>query len=367
MPVDETNVSDYPKQVPRVPRMTIEHGNVPTIEDLAFKIADRAIGRPIGDLQKHRARRKRFSRIRRLFDRSTIWDKYAYHVGGRSELQFNIGFETIYGEEVFRHGVAFALLPGPSLPNISILRERIDRFNRYLDDHPKAFNDLSMWYFDNDLRSPNFPPFPIPNTLIRPQLFIMVGSTCPTNAINVETVLDDFDRLLPLYEFVEGGDDASAKESRAAKKFVWAPGNTSRVSRDRFERPERQIERVLRHNDLQDALFSHLCDEHGNDNVSGEQDCGIGKPVDVAVRKGHEYTYYEIKTGYSPQSCIREAFGQLMEYSYWPGSQQACQLVVVGESPIDEEASDYLARLGKRFSLPLAYRQFDPVTNKLVD
>ena len=347
--------------------MTIEHGkNVASMDELALEIRDRAIGRPIGELQKSRARRKGFSRIRRLFDKSTIWEEVAYHVGGRTELQFNIGFETIDDEELFRHGVAFPLLTGPSLPDISIFRDRIHRFNRYLDARPKAFNDLSMWYFDSDVRSPNYPPAPIPDELVRPQMFIVLGTTCPVHAIDVETVLDDFDRLVPLYEFVEDGDDASAKESRAATTFEWAPGNTSRVSRARFERPERRIERVLRHNDLQNALFWCLCGEYGGENVSGEQDCGIGKFVDIAVRRGEEYIYYEIKTGYSPQSCIREAFGQLMEYSFWPGSQEACQLVVVGESPLDEDASKYLARLCKRFSLPLAYRQFDLDEKRLV-
>lgn len=311
--------------------MVIEQRNLPSMEELAFEISDRAKGRPIGAMQERRARRKGLTQPPALFDKRTIWDEYAYHVGGRTELQFNIGYElSDGGKDIFRHGVAFSLQPNRNV-DVSIFRDRIRRFNRYLDDHPKAFNDLSMWYWVGGERTPNHAPARIPYSLVRSGVFAVLGATCPINSIDVETVLDDFDRLVPLYEFVEGGEGAPARGSRTPRKFEWRPGNSARVSRARFEREERNIDRVLRHNDLQAALFEHLCDIHGDEQVSGEQDCGIGKFVDVAVRDGDEYVYYEIKTGYSPQSCIREALGQLMEYSFWPGAQSACGLVVVGE------------------------------------
>ena len=123
---------------------------------------------------------------------------------------------------------------------------------------------------------------------------------------------------------------------------------------------------MLRHNELQDALYSYLRDMHGDENVGGELDCGFRKFVDVAVRNEGDYVYYEIKTGLSAQSCIWEAFGQLMEYSFWPGAQEASELVVVGEPPLDDAALDYLEGLRKRFSLPLDYRQFDLSGKRLV-
>ncbi len=340
--------------------MKIEKGYRPSIDELALEISDRAKGRPIGAMQKRRARRKGLTQTSGLFDKRTIREGYAYHVGGQPELQFNIGYESSdRSQDVFRHGVAFSLQRVHAVPDVAVFEERIRRFNRYVDDHPKAFNDLSMWYWVDDERRPNHAPAPIPDSLVRLGVFVVLGATCPVDAIDVETMLDDFDRLLPLYEFVEGGNEASPRESRTPLGFEWTPGNSARVSRARFEREERNVERVLRHNELQAALFAHLCDIHGNEQVSGEQDCGIGKFVDVAVRDGDEYVYYEIKTGYSPQSCIREALGQLMEYSFWPGAQVACELVVVGEAPLDTAASDYLDRLREEFSLPLTYRQFD--------
>jgi hypothetical protein len=40
--------------------------------------------------------------------------------------------------------------------------------------------------------------------------------------------------------------------------------------------------------------------------------------MDVVVRLGIRYWFYEIKTALSARACIREALAQLLEYSYWP-------------------------------------------------
>ncbi|MGC1784471.1 MAG: hypothetical protein WA708_18245 [Acidobacteriaceae bacterium] len=86
----------------------------------------------------------------------------------------------------------------------------------------------------------------------------------------------------------------------------------------------------------------------------------------MAVLQNGEYAYFEIKTGLSAQSCIREALGQLLEYSYWPGAEKATRLVIVGEPPFDKKAKAYLETLRKQFSLPLEYRQFDMYLRRLV-
>ena len=266
----------------------------------------------------------------------------------------------------FRHGVAFSLIPTRYTADIGVFEPRIRKFNRYLDDNPKAYADLSMWYFVDHERSYISAPMPIPETLISQRPFIMLGTRCAVDAINVETVLDDFDRLMPLYEYVEGDPHSSAPQTPRAKRFRWSPGNTPRVVQASFERPERNIDAVLRHNKLQAALFTHLETVHGKGNVSGEQDCGNGTPIDIAVKNGRRYIFYEIKTGLSARSCIRQAFGQLMEYAFWPGAREARGLTVIGEACLDKDAKKYLERLRKKFKLPLRYQQFDLTKGRLV-
>jgi len=79
--------------------------------------------------------------------------------------------------------------------------------------------------------------------------------------------------------------------------------------------------------------------------------------VDVVVKRNNGYWYYEIKTSKSPRACLREALGQLLEYSFWPGAQEANRLVVAGETAIDKEGEEYIKRLKERFSLPIEYEQ----------
>ncbi|MGH2403364.1 MAG: hypothetical protein ACRDGN_02765, partial [bacterium] len=65
-----------------------------------------------------------------------IHPNYAFHVGGRTELQFNIGEEERDGQAVVRHGVAFSLELSQSLPSIEPLLPKIARFNDYVRERP---------------------------------------------------------------------------------------------------------------------------------------------------------------------------------------------------------------------------------------
>ena len=92
--------------------------------------------------------------------------------------------------------------------------------------------------------------------------------------------------------------------------------------------------------------------------MGDEQITTIGTKIDVVVRRSEdEFWYYEIKTALSPRACLREAFGQLMEYAYWPGAREAKRLIVCGESPLDRDGEEYLQQLKRRFALPIDYEQ----------
>jgi hypothetical protein len=282
-----------------------------------------------------------------------------------TELQFNVGFELVNGQRTFRHGVAFSLQPTRELPDITPLIPKIERFNEYLRVYPNAFEGLSMWHWHKHRRSEGYDVGLIEDALIVRDTFIFVGALQPKDGVDIDRILDDFDRLLPLYQYVEG-ERSFPKQADTTHAFHWSPGNKARVARSSYERPAASVDKALRHNIVQAALFAHLEGIHGKGNTSGEQDSGNGTPVDVVVRDGKRYVYYELKTGLSAQSCIRDAIGQLLEYSYWPGAQKAHKLVIVGEAVYDSEASAYIKRLRRDFSLPIEYRRFDMTSHRLV-
>ena len=119
-----------------------------------------------------------------------------------------------------------------------------------------------------------------------------------------------------------------------------------------------QHDLILRHNELQVALYRKLRRTHAAHLVGTECRCCGGTKVDVVVRLGGGYCFYEIKVADSARACIRQAVGQLLEYAYWPGGPSVSRLLVVGEPHLDEAGNEYLRRLRKKFSLPIEYQRF---------
>ncbi|MEZ8269818.1 hypothetical protein AB6C54_01880 [Vibrio splendidus] len=87
----------------------------------------------IGQLQRLRKKIKRLSKPKtlKLFSDQTIADEWAFHSGGRTELQFNVGYES----RGFRYGVALSLQLSQTLPDISEFEIKIQRFNEFLLAH----------------------------------------------------------------------------------------------------------------------------------------------------------------------------------------------------------------------------------------
>lgn len=335
------------------------------LEVIARELNVRAAGHAIGSLQDLRKELKRLSRHpgQDIFRPQTIWDRWAFHWGGRTELQFNIGLEDASGTDEFRHGVAFSLETGRNLPSIDVLRPRMRLFNEYIRLNANAFSEMRMWHYADEKRSSNYMPGPIPHELVREGVFIFLGKIGPLSQVEYDSVLRDFDALLPLYQYVESNGASEPVTSPSDSGFTFRSGCTTKLSSTIAGQTRRLLDVSLRHNELQQVLHDRLVSEHGAANVGTELGSGVGTSVDVVVRRPDGYWFYEIKTAQSPRACIREAVGQLLEYSFWPGAQEAKRLVIVGETVLDDAGAVYLKTLQHRFSLPLEYEQVNGVVS----
>ncbi|HEY1562520.1 MAG TPA: hypothetical protein VGF71_16755 [Caulobacteraceae bacterium] len=330
------------------------------IPAIAHALNERAAGHSIGKIQDIRARLKSHSRRAGsvIFSGQTTFPTYAFHHGGRPELQFNIGTEFAEdGSPELRHGVAFSLEPSRTLPNIRELFPKVALFNAYMELYPDLFPDMALWNHRGSDPLVDRPPGPIPPRLLKPYVFIVFGKRQSAVTPDLELILDDFDRLLPLYEYVESGGQADPVAT-AITPFEFEPGFVERKASAVVSRIPREVNVILRHNLIQKALYGRLVTEHGECHVRPEQRSGVGTFIDLVVRRpGDTYWFYEIKTAYSARACVREALGQLLEYSNWPGSPQVERLIVVGEAPLDLDAAEYVRRLRERFGIPLDYEQ----------
>ena len=317
---------------------------------------NRASGRfEIGRLQELRASLRSLSRAasRTIFDRRTTHSTYAFHLGGRKELQFNIGAEDRNGRRVIRHGVAFSLELSQSLPSIEPLLPKIARFNDYVRSHPEDFPGFRMWHHDQLGCHAEHGVASIDGNVARAGTFIMLGRWVLDADVSVDEILLDFDRLLPLFAYVES--DGARMLAGTTKPF--RAGCPEFVSATKAFSTEKIVDIALRHKWLQGALYTCLSAEAGSSNVAIEHPLELGVRVDAAVRIGKTFAFYELKVAPSVQACVRPAIGQLLEYAHWPDAARAEELIIVGECVPDDSARVYLQSLRRRFSLPVWYRQ----------
>jgi hypothetical protein len=145
-----------------------------------------------------------------IFTEKTIFngaDQYAFHHGGRDEIQFNVGEEVVEGERITRISLAFSLEPSQSLHNPVGDLDRFRRsFNYCLETHPEFFSGFKMWYYREGVRYGDYAVQRIPDDWFQIDTFICLGVIIEKPLSQLDdadytTILDEFDRLLPIYQF----------------------------------------------------------------------------------------------------------------------------------------------------------------------
>jgi hypothetical protein len=133
-----------------------------------------------------------------------------------------------------------------------------------------------------------------------------------------------------------------------------------------FHRQPKAIEIIYLHRAISNSLTRELRKEHGNENVTREHPAGFGaNKIDIVVNHKSQLTFYEIKTYNSLKTSIREAFGQLMEYCFYPDKQKANELIIVTQLPADIQTKTYFKHLRETFGLPIYYQMYDLNTKTL--
>lgn len=204
-----------------------------TIKDVAERINDMSAGYRIGDLQKLRANLKSINKpFRKIFSGHGIKkdEGYAFHTGGRKEIQFNVGYEGDTG--LFRYCLAFSLEKSQSLVDpIGILGPKVIRFNEYFEQNSDQFKDLFFWHYSKSKngefkRSANEPVSPIPQNRIRLGNFLVIGKYIEKTLDSLtdedfHEVLSTFDRLLDVYIYVESGDTEANQVEKRIARICW--------------------------------------------------------------------------------------------------------------------------------------------------
>ena len=244
------------------------------------------------------------------------------------------------------------------------MRAKMRRFSQALEVHGSYLYNrgFAMWHWSEHTpfrsRSSDRPPSVVTDELYRLGTFVFVGKHAPPSSFDPVRVLQDFDTLLPIYEYVESDDRTEPPALSERGPFVFTPDAQADTSQpptatSQARKPGETIV-CYAHRKMQQALKRELIGEGAE--VGTEHPDGNGRYIDLVARRDEAFEFYEIKSGPSPRLCIREALGQLLEYGYWGDGVQPARLIVVGERPIDSEAEAYLAGLRHKFQLPIHYR-----------
>jgi hypothetical protein len=325
-----------------------------TIREIANEINIRAKKHPFGKFQEMRKDIKGLSKKAGslIFTDQTISDDgWAFHYGGRKEIQFNIGIE----DEGLRYGLAFSLETSRSLPDLSILYPKILKLNSLIRNERNLFVDYKMWYWKGK-RSKISKVFEIDESLSQNGTFIFLGKLMDIDNINYDEILSTFSGLLNIYKEIETEPNTQTKKKVNKTEFRFDNKTKNLPTKSRYNTIEKEINVDVRHSILQEKLYNKLVLKYGKNNVGLENQIN-GNRIDIVVKiRQNEYFFYEVKTGSSAKSCIRQAIGQLFEYAYWNNNSGfKVEMVVAGEFEIDKTTSDYIQYLKNEFKIPISY------------
>jgi hypothetical protein len=326
------------------------------ISDIADQINLESENYKVSELQSYRSKlHLKRPRTYKIFSKSTIFEEYAFHDGGRTELQFNIGIEYYNNETYLRHGVAFSFETNKTLPSVELLIDKVQRFNYYVRDNGSTLTGYQMWHWQNNTRSIEHAVDQIGVNLVKNKTFVFVGKLVHESEIDVTKILNDFDQLYPLYCYVESGEYLTESN----ETFEFKPGFSKKLIRSNATSFEKQIDINLRHNEIQYSVCEALQLKYPECGIQDEYKVSQGAQVDVAVQFSNEYWFYEIKVAPTARAAIREALGQLIEYTHWPSNNRAGKLIVVGEAKATAPEIAYLNKLRQRYKIPLYYQRYD--------
>jgi hypothetical protein len=332
-----------------------------SISEIARRLNLNCANYEVGRLQELRSR---FTGKRQM--RSVIFDVpskgvneeegWAFHYGGRSEIQFNIGFEREL--ERFRFGLTFSLEPSQFVSDVvSQLAPKIERFNELIRSEPELFDDYRIWvWYDNQIVKPETAVRSISSDEMRLGYFIFVGRHVPAELIDIYNVLQTFDELMPIYRFVEGHPDSfiSLRPEDSGFEFVERFDVPQGDTTNRSSQVPTSVNLSSRR--LTVALRDILKNEEPAVLFGTEIPSGSGGRIDLVVKTVDGFfDLYEVKPAVAARHAIRQALPQLLEYAFRSDNPRVRNLYIASDANLDAVSERFLRKLQAR-NIPVYYR-----------
>lgn len=180
------------------------------MKNITDKLNNLSVGTKIGELQKIRQELGIIkNRLKPTIFGRGVHSDYAFHRGGRMEVQFNIGYDLEYKK--FRYGIAFSLETSNFVRDISPLYPKVERFNEYLRKNPEKFLEYQTFSQVNLKSIGKIEPVKVIEKEFytkSTKTFIFIGKFFDKTIDDIttedcQTILKTFDDLLDVYKYVE--------------------------------------------------------------------------------------------------------------------------------------------------------------------
>jgi hypothetical protein len=175
------------------------------------------------------------------------------------------------------------------------------------------------------------------------------------------------------YSFANYNEDLTPPKIDKEFLFIADPAKEQnnddkpKIGSSTYNREPKAIEVTYVHKAICDGIKAKFISQYGYKNVSTENYTGYGNNrIDLVVKNGNEYVFYEIKAFNSSRTSIREALGQLLEYSYWVNKDNANKLIVISQNLGDlDDSKIYIKHIRDKFGLPIYFQTFDLTSKEL--
>lgn len=145
-------------------------------------------------------------------------------------------------------------------------------------------------------------------------------------------------------------------------------GNVRTLNTDTFVRVTKSGEILIDplHKKIQNAIADLLKDQYVHLYIEKSEKNDGGHRFDMKGKylATDEWHYFEVKTS-SAKKSIREAIGQLLEYSHYPNYNRAAKMYIVGPEKPDVQDIQYIKKLRELYKLPLWFRWYSFEENKI--
>lgn len=145
-------------------------------------------------------------------------------------------------------------------------------------------------------------------------------------------------------------------------------GNIRTLNTDSFVKTSKSGDILIDplHKKIQTVIAEFLKDEYVHLYIEKSENNDGSHRFDMKGKflKTDEWHYFEVKTS-SAKKSIREAIGQLLEYSHYPNYDRATKMYIVGPEKPDEQDIQYLQKLRANYHLPIWFRWYSFEDNQL--